>query len=101
MLRLASEQKRSLGHERVHDGLRIRISYWKTLEDRKNWKQISDCLIAQRFGREYWYKGFKIRICLVERDYVLKIWQFSMIKKRIQHLFLQRVAKIYHYQKRE
>ncbi len=69
MVRLASEQKGYFGHESVRDGLGITISYWNTLEDIKNWKQVSAHLTAQRLGREQWYKAYKTRICLVERDY--------------------------------
>lgn len=69
MVRLASEQKGYLGHESVREELGITISYWSSLEDIKNWKQVSDHLTAQRLGREKWYKAYKTRICLVERDY--------------------------------
>jgi heme-degrading monooxygenase HmoA len=69
MVRLASAQKGYLGYESVRNELGITISYWKTLEDIKNWKQVSDHLTAQRLGREQWYKAYKTRICFVERDY--------------------------------
>ena len=73
MVLLAREQNGYLGHESVREGLGITISYWKTLEDIKNWKQVSDHLTAQRLGREQWYKAYKTRICLVERDYGFEI----------------------------
>jgi len=73
MVHLASQQKGYLGHESVRDGLGITISYWQSLEDIKNWKQVSDHLTAQRLGREKWYKAYKTRICLVERDYGFEI----------------------------
>jgi heme-degrading monooxygenase HmoA len=73
MVRLASGQKGYLGHESVRDGLGITISYWKTLEDIKNWKQVSDHLAAQHLGREQWYKAYKTRICLVKQDYEFEL----------------------------
>jgi heme-degrading monooxygenase HmoA len=73
MVLLAREQNGYLGHESVREGLGITISYWKTLEDIKNWKQVSDHLTAQRLGREQWYQAYKTRICLVERDYGFEI----------------------------
>ena len=73
MVNLASLQKGYLGHESVRDGLGITISYWLSLEDIKNWKQVSDHLIAQKLGRQKWYKAYKTRICLVERDYGFEV----------------------------
>jgi len=73
MVDLASQQPGFLGHESVRDGLGITISYWKSLEDIKNWKQVSDHQIAQKLGREKWYKAYKTRICLVERDYGFEV----------------------------
>ena len=73
MVDLASQQPGYFGHESVRDGLGITISYWKSLEDIKNWKQVSDHQIAQKLGREKWYKAYKTRICLVERDYGFEV----------------------------
>lgn len=69
MVKMASEQKGYLGHESVRDGLGITISYWQSLEDIRAWKQVNEHLVAQKKGREKWYKSYKTRICLVERDY--------------------------------
>jgi heme-degrading monooxygenase HmoA len=73
MVDLASQQPGYLGHESVRDGLGITISYWKSLEEIKSWKQVSDHQLAQKLGREKWYKAYKTRICLVERDYGFEI----------------------------
>ncbi|MDG1279359.1 MAG: antibiotic biosynthesis monooxygenase [Algoriphagus sp.] len=73
MVDLASQQPGYLGNESVRDGLGITISYWKSLEDIKNWKQVSDHQLAQKLGREKWYKAYKTRICLVERDYGFEV----------------------------
>ncbi|MFD2033800.1 antibiotic biosynthesis monooxygenase family protein [Belliella marina] len=66
---LVVNQKGYLGHESVRDGMGITISYWESLEAIKEWKMQSDHLLAQKMGREKWYKQFKTRICKVERDY--------------------------------
>lgn len=73
MVDLANQQPGYLGHESVRDGLGITISYWKSLEDIKNWKQVSDHRLAQKLGREKWYKAYKTRICIVERDYGFEV----------------------------
>ena len=35
----------------------------------KNWKENALHKKAQALGKEKWYKNYKLRICLVERDY--------------------------------
>lgn len=69
MVDLAEQQPGYLGHESARDGIGITISYWESLEAIKNWKKNAEHLTAQQFGREKWYKHYKTRICLVERDY--------------------------------
>ncbi|SHO60412.1 antibiotic biosynthesis monooxygenase family protein [Algoriphagus zhangzhouensis] len=69
MVELAEKTPGYLGHESVRDGMGITISYWKDLESIKFWKQQQDHLEAQKNGRDKWYKAYKTRICLVERDY--------------------------------
>lgn len=73
MLDLASKQPGYLGHESVRDGLGITISYWESLEAIRNWKMNAEHLVAQKNGREKWYKAYKTRIALVERDYGFEI----------------------------
>lgn len=69
MVKLAQEQKGFLGIESVREEIGISVSYWKTLEDIKSWKQQTDHLIAQQKGKTDWYSQYKTRICKVERDY--------------------------------
>ena len=69
MIELAEQQPGYLGHESVRNGLGITISYWLDETSIKNWKQQSEHLLAQKMGREQWYKAFKTRIAKVERDY--------------------------------
>ncbi len=69
MVELAGSQPGYLGHESAREGLGITVSYWKDLDSIKQWKQQSEHLVAQQYGREKWYTHYKTRICLVERDY--------------------------------
>jgi heme-degrading monooxygenase HmoA len=68
---LAKKQPGYLGIESARDGLGITVSYWRSLEDIKNWKANTSHQFAQKTGREKWYEDFKARICKVERDYSL------------------------------
>ncbi|HFA49645.1 MAG TPA: antibiotic biosynthesis monooxygenase [Bacteroidetes bacterium] len=69
MVELAKQQPGYLGHESVSDGMGITVSYWDSLEAIKNWKANTEHVLAQKKGRSTWYKSFKTRICLVEREY--------------------------------
>jgi len=69
MFELAQQQPGYLGFESAREGLGITVSYWRSLEDIKNWKANERHLIAQKAGREQWYEQYKVRICKVERDY--------------------------------
>lgn len=69
MVELAQQQPGYLGHESARDGLGITVSYWKSLEDIRNWKMNTEHLLAQQNGKQKWYSQYKTRICLVERDY--------------------------------
>ena len=69
MIELAEQQPGYLGHESVRAGLGITISYWQDEQSIKQWKQQSEHLLAQKMGREQWYRAFKTRVAKVERDY--------------------------------
>ena len=66
---LAKLQPGYLGIESARNELGITISYWRSLEDIKNWKANTRHLSAQKQGRDIWYDNYKVRICKVERDY--------------------------------
>ena len=68
---LARDQEGYLGIESARADIGITVSYWKDLDSIKKWKQNATHLLAQKMGREKWYKSYKVRICLVERDYEL------------------------------
>jgi len=69
MVILAQQQRGFLGVESARNNLGITVSYWKTLEDIKNWKNVTEHKIAQENGKEIWYDSYKVRICKIERDY--------------------------------
>ena len=69
MINLASQQQGFLGAESARENVGLTISYWSDLDSIKSWRMNTDHLIAQKKGREIWYKEFKVRISKVERDY--------------------------------
>ncbi len=69
MEKLAATQPGFLGIESARDGLGITVSYWESLAAIAAWKANAQHLVAQRCGHDTWYEEFKVRICLVERDY--------------------------------
>ena len=66
---LAKQQDGFISIESARNDVGITVSYWKSLEAIKNWKQQNDHLIAQQKGRKDWYSWYKVRICKVEREY--------------------------------
>lgn len=66
---LAKQQPGYLDFESAREGVGITISYWESLEAIANWKAHTDHLFAQEKGRKDWYSWYKVRICLVEREY--------------------------------
>ncbi len=69
MLDLAAVQPGFLGAESARNEIGITVSYWQSLDAIRQWKANSEHLPAQALGRSTWYREFKTRICLVERDY--------------------------------
>jgi heme-degrading monooxygenase HmoA len=71
MEQLAAGQEGFLGIESVRDadGFGITVSYWRDEAAMKTWKRNAEHLVAQRRGREDWYRAFRVRVCRVERDY--------------------------------
>ncbi|MGB7394839.1 MAG: antibiotic biosynthesis monooxygenase [Pricia sp.] len=74
---LAQEQAGFLGMESARDEIGITVSYWESLEAIANWKANTDHLFAQRKGKTDWYKWYKVRICLVEREYDFELFRKS------------------------
>lgn len=69
MLELAQTQEGFLGVERARNEIGISVSYWKDLESVRKWKFNARHLVAQEKGKSTWYRQYKTRISLVERDY--------------------------------
>ena len=71
MLAMGQGQPGFLGIESTRDaqGLGITVSYWATLEHARAWKAVAEHRVAQRLGRERWYRAYKARIATVEREY--------------------------------
>ncbi|WP_149273286.1 antibiotic biosynthesis monooxygenase family protein [Pareuzebyella sediminis] len=69
MEKLAAEQPGFLGVESARNEIGITVSYWESKEAIANWKAHIDHLFAQQKGIKDWYTWYKVRICLVEREY--------------------------------
>ena len=69
MENLAEKQPGYIGIESARGSIGITVSYWESLEAIANWKANANHLFAQRKGKTEWYKNYKVRICLVEREY--------------------------------
>ncbi|MFY8105641.1 MAG: antibiotic biosynthesis monooxygenase family protein [Elstera sp.] len=71
MEELVAKQPGFLGAEsaRSADGSGITVSYWQSEADMVAWKTVAAHLIAQRLGRERWYRGYVTRVAQVTRDY--------------------------------
>jgi heme-degrading monooxygenase HmoA len=66
---LARKQPGFLGIESARDTLGITVSYWTDQQAARAWKQVAAHLVAQRRGREVWYRDYRVRVATVERDY--------------------------------
>lgn len=69
MMELARQQPGFLGVESVRDasGFGITVSYWESEEAIRMWRENSRHRLAQKLGREQWYKKYVVRVCKVER----------------------------------
>lgn len=69
MYELATAEDGYLGFESARDGLGISVSYWRDMDSIVRWKKNSEHQMAQKLGKEKWYASYRIRVCLVEREY--------------------------------
>lgn len=69
MIELAKTQEGFIGIESARSEIGISVSYWRSLEAIKKWKSNAEHIISQEKGKSDWYKSYKTRISLVERDY--------------------------------
>ena len=66
---LAKLQSGYLGIDSCYAELGITVSYWKTLEAIKKWKDNFEHQIAQNKGKSEWYRWYNVKVCKVEREY--------------------------------
>ena len=66
MLDLASKQPGYLGIESARNEVGITVSYWADLASIRHWKLQADHQIAQKKGKNQWYKNYQVRIAKVE-----------------------------------
>ena len=69
MVELAATQQGFIGVESARNEIGITVSYWKSLEAIKSWKNNAEHLLAQQLGKDVFYKSYTTRICKVEREY--------------------------------
>ncbi|NNG77143.1 antibiotic biosynthesis monooxygenase [Acinetobacter sp. ANC 4277] len=46
----------------TENGFEIALSYWNSLEDIQTWHRDAEHQVAQRLGKEKWYKSFSVEI---------------------------------------
>src|SRR4051794_2055989 len=68
MEEMARTQPGFLGIEsaRGAGGLGITISYWVSEDAVHSWGRNAEHLLAQKYGREQWYRRFTLRLCVVQ-----------------------------------
>jgi heme-degrading monooxygenase HmoA len=66
---LAARQPGYLGIESARDDLGITVSYWVDDAAARAWKQVAEHLVAQRRGRDVWYRDYRVRVATVTREY--------------------------------
>ena len=69
MEELAAQQPGYLGIEAARSDLGITVSYWASAADARAWKSVLEHRLAQQAGRERWYRGYRVRVATVEREY--------------------------------
>ncbi|MBI1267472.1 MAG: antibiotic biosynthesis monooxygenase [Cryomorphaceae bacterium] len=69
MEELAKQQPGYLGMDFVGGEMSVTLSYWKDEASILQWKQNADHQMAQKMGREKWYKSYTTQVAKVERAY--------------------------------
>ena len=65
----AGKQPGLVGVGFAGDGIGITVSYSVDQAAARAWKQVAAHSVAQRRGREVWYRDYRVRIATVDRDY--------------------------------
>lgn len=77
MAELSAAQEGFLGMEHASsENLSITVCYWTSREAIDNWRENVEHKIAQRMGRESFYRAFATRVCRVERDNFFRKGEF-------------------------
>lgn len=70
MRQLAIEKYGCTGFTSVtEDDEEISISYWKTQEQIKAWKNDAEHIAAQELGKSKWYRRYKVQVVEIVREY--------------------------------
>jgi heme-degrading monooxygenase HmoA len=69
MEELAQQQPGFLGVDSARQGIGITVSYWRSLEDIRAWRENAEHRLAQDCGRRRWYAQYTLRIAKVEHNY--------------------------------
>lgn len=69
---LVKESPGFLGMDTARSKVGITVSYWRSLDDIAQWRNLLEHREAQRLGREKWYSHYTIRVCTVEREYTFE-----------------------------
>lgn len=68
LLELAATMDGFLGVESAREEVGITVSYWKSMEAIKAWREHPEHREAIRRGNEAWYASFTTRVCKVEKE---------------------------------
>lgn len=66
---LAARRPGFLGVEAARSGVGITVSYWRDEQSARSWKPDAEHLVAQRRGRDVWYRDYRVRVAHVTRQY--------------------------------
>lgn len=70
MRELALDQFGCIEFHSVSEGLtEVSLSYWPSENHIRAWKQHPEHLLAQKNGRERWYKAYSVQVAEVTREY--------------------------------
>lgn len=68
MEELARRQPGFLGIDSARQEIGITVSYWRTLEDIRAWREHAAHAATRQQGRRQWYAQYTLRVAKVERD---------------------------------
>jgi heme-degrading monooxygenase HmoA len=70
MRELALGQFGCIEFHSVNEGFKeVSLSYWPSEESIRAWKAHPEHVLAQRAGRERWYKSYSVQVAQVSREY--------------------------------